>query len=142
MSDFEVGQRVWTVAYGWGSVVYGDEEPSIDFPICVEFEDSKRQEWYTTDGKYYEDENRTLFFQSLAIPNEALIAPKMEVVLNQGDIVLFQNGDLGYVEKYSGNKTNVFQYHSRVPRSLDEAFDTKTGYKNLIKKVVGNINAG
>ena len=140
MSDFKVGQRVWSMARGWGKVVRVD---SGEFPIIVNFNcDKITDEYYfTNDGRYTSKENRTLFFKEIPIPADALISPVDEIILNPGDIVLFKAGGFGYIEKYSGPEEKTFAYHTEVPQSLDEAFDYGTAMKKHIKMIVGNINA-
>ena len=56
---FKVGQEVWCLLYGKGKVVKVYD--TDDYPIKVEFDNADSQ-YYTRDGTYYVDCNRTLFF--------------------------------------------------------------------------------
>lgn len=66
--EVKIGDRVWDIVNGWGTVTELDENNS-DYPICVKWECSRwvgRYEWFTKDGKPYVDmENPTLFWQPL-----------------------------------------------------------------------------
>lgn len=138
MSKFKKGQRVWSFKNGWG--VVNDDEHCDEYPFYVEFDDGSGVS-YTPSGKEFEGENRTLFFKEIPIPEDALVPPVEEIILNTGDIVQFMNGVLGYVETYSGPEQKVFFYHTKVPQSLDEAFGPTSVQKSFVKKVIGNINA-
>lgn len=56
---FKVGQEVWCLLYGKGKVVKVYD--TDDYPIKVEFDNADSQ-YYTRNGKYHVDCNRTLFF--------------------------------------------------------------------------------
>ena len=56
---FKVGQEVWCLIYGNGKVVAVDQDDI--YPVTVEFDNADSQ-YYTRDGTYYVDCNRTLFF--------------------------------------------------------------------------------
>lgn len=56
---FKVGQEVWCLLYGKGKVVKVYD--TDDYPIKVEFDNADCQ-YYTRNGKYHVDCNRTLFF--------------------------------------------------------------------------------
>lgn len=56
---FKVGQEVWCLIYGKGKVVMV-VQPAV-YTIKVEFDNVDCQ-YYTSDGKFCVDGNRTLFF--------------------------------------------------------------------------------
>lgn len=60
---FRVGDTVWCVVNGKGVVVetYPNHDYEDTYPIGVSFDDSQPL-WYTADGKYSYEGNRTLFF--------------------------------------------------------------------------------
>lgn len=68
--EIRVGDKVWDILRGWGTVTELDENNS-DYSICVKWECSRwvgRYEWFTKDGKIYpEDENPLLFWQPVEI---------------------------------------------------------------------------
>ena len=58
--DFRVGDVVWCLLYGKGEVTY-IQYPATTYPVEVCFENGETF-WYTQDGRYSEEFNRTLFF--------------------------------------------------------------------------------
>lgn len=135
---FKVGQKVWAFTYGWGEVENISPENCPDYPICVKFNDETY--CFTTDGRYTTDENRTVFFKEIPIPDDALIPPVEELVLRRGDVILFNTGEFGYVSHYSGPDDSCFTFHGSVPQGLDDAYSQSVAYKAAIKKVVGRID--
>lgn len=141
MSDFKIGQRVWDIRYGWGEVVE-DQDGIFDnnlYIVCVKFEKRGQTEGYTKDGRHYEDENRSLFFKEIVIPEDAVIPPTEEIILQKGDVILTVFGDILYVDGYSGSGDKGFQYRRTVPRTLDDAYSIYFGLKENIEKVIGNV---
>lgn len=138
MSDFKLGQKVWNMQHGWG--VVKDTNLSADYPICVEYNTGDCVS-YTEYGVEFENENRTLFFKEIPIPEDALIPPVEEVELSVGDIVALTDGRIVYVEGYSDKTRKVFFCHSKIPRNLEDAFGPTSVQKSLIRKVMGNLNA-
>ncbi len=140
-SVFKVGQKVWSVHTGWGKIteIQDDEYPilveSVDADGCRDFS------YFTASGRYLIGAPRSLFFKEVIPPEDALIPPIEYVELNAGDIIVFKSGSIAYVEAHSDTLNDKFQYHAKVPKNLDEAFNSLTSYKDLIDKVVGNINA-
>lgn len=70
--EFEVGDRVWDIKYGWGEVVSIDEYNL--FSVKVVFE--RLTKLYSKNGKDTIDKNRTLFFEEIKIPESATKRPR------------------------------------------------------------------
>jgi hypothetical protein len=138
MSDFKVGQRVWSFLQDWGTV---DElrDDLGEYYVGVKF-DNGEYLFYTPDGRWSPEEKRSLFFREITVPSNALVPPVEYLSLKKGDIVLFTDGDFGYVENNSTANEHLFSYHFKVPQKLDDAFSAHTAQKTYIKKVIGNIN--
>jgi hypothetical protein len=137
MSDFKVGQRVWSFLQDWGTV---DElrDDLGEYYVGVKF-DNGEYLFYTPDGRWSSEEKRSLFFREITVPSNALVPPVEYLSLKKGDVVYFKDGDFGYVESTSGSNEPAFTYHGAVPQKLDDAFSVMTTHKSSIKKVVGNI---
>lgn len=85
---FKVGQTVWCLLYGKGVVISVKNEPEVAFPVAVEFDKELRKcESYTSDGRYYTDSDRVLFFSKPKI--EAETKPPFEPALLDKNVVLF-----------------------------------------------------
>lgn len=70
---FQVGDKVWSLEYGFGNVIC--VENCVEYPIFVSYKDDVVT--YTEDGRAFNTSlNRSLFFQELEIPKEALVRPK------------------------------------------------------------------
>lgn len=80
--NFKVGQTVWCLIYGEGKVVQIKSRGA--YHITVEFNNVDEQ-YYTHEGKYHVDGNRTLFFSEPKI--EAQEFPSKYT----GKTVLFRN---------------------------------------------------
>lgn len=66
---FETGDRVWAFNNGWGNVVKITDDR---YPVRVHFENGYTTT-YKEDGRLYEeDENTSLFFEEIHIPETAL----------------------------------------------------------------------
>jgi len=139
MSDFKVGQRVWSFIQGWGTVTNTEIDETTYYPILVQYDDGD-QDTFTKEGERALSERRTLFFKEIPIPADALVPPVDEIILNVGDIILFNNGQLRYVAGYSGPEKDTVACHDSVPQDLDSAFNYVISNKKYIKKVIGNIN--
>ena len=60
LEGIEIGDRVWGVLYGYGTVIGIDNS---EFPISVDFDDEYNNE-FTLEGKEYsEDKEPSLFFE-------------------------------------------------------------------------------
>lgn len=102
---FEVGLKVWSLAFGWGKVTYFDE--NVDFPVKVEYLNGETAH-YSVDGREYKGENRTLFFDEIPIPESALKKPLRtaeEMLENCEEIKYKFNEDNFYI--YVDDKKNV-----------------------------------
>lgn len=69
---FRVGDKVWSLSYGWGEVV--DIEINDHYPIVVQF--GNNEATYTEDGKQFSAFNVDLFFSEIPIPPSALERPR------------------------------------------------------------------
>ncbi|MGL5711723.1 MAG: hypothetical protein ACRCX2_01780, partial [Paraclostridium sp.] len=69
---FKVGDRVWCVDFGWGTVV---AIKSLSYPVNVEFDDGQHQS-FVEDGRHYQSGLRALFFEEIDIPKSALKRPR------------------------------------------------------------------
>lgn len=69
---FRVGQRVWTLAYDWGTVTEVIPGEDCIYPVEVCFDKLKYIISFTTNGEESEGENRTLFFEEVTVPSECL----------------------------------------------------------------------
>ncbi len=71
-SNAKVGDRVWSVANGWGTIIRIDLNR---FPIVVDFTNSVRS-CYTKEGIFTpNDAIPSLFWNEFEIPEEAYIRP-------------------------------------------------------------------
>ena len=79
-SNAKVGDKVWDIRIGWGTIIDNHSKGNKDYPICVQFEATGANEYYTACGKYYsEDINPSLFWDEIKfdVPKKPL--PKLEV---------------------------------------------------------------
>lgn len=60
----DVGRRVWSFTLGWGIII---EVKSLDleYPIKIHFDLGRIVHLYTEDGKHYEGERQTLFWDEI-----------------------------------------------------------------------------
>lgn len=140
MTDFKVGQRVWSFNRGWGVVT--EVQDCDEYPVLVVYGAPEDEDecWYTANGADYKGSPRSIFFKEIPIPDDALIPPVEELVLRRGDVILFDTGEFGYVSHYSGPDDSCFTFHGSVPQGLDDAYSQSVAYKSAIKKVVGSID--
>lgn len=92
-SNFKVGQTVYCAMFGEGKVVEIHTPESTDdiFTVGVKFKNMNSARWYTNEGKYYEEVNRTLFFTKPEV--QGATEPVFEPQLKEGDkIVTLYNG--------------------------------------------------
>ena len=66
---FKVNQKVWCAIYGAGVVKRIRQEEEVDYPVVVGFNrnDDESVVTYTSDGKYHEAGNVTLFTYPIEI---------------------------------------------------------------------------
>ena len=78
----KVGDRVWDFKYGWGRILYIDED-ALAKSLKVTFDRWDRDEfiWYTLDGKADRDFNQTLFWDKVEF--EIPKPPKIELGENK-----------------------------------------------------------
>lgn len=89
-SNFEVGDKVWTIDNGWGEVI--EMKDGIAYPVSVEFEKSKVS--YTKDGREFESKNVVLFFEEIPIPESALVRPKWRAEMHEPYYFINSRGDV------------------------------------------------
>ena len=78
---FKVGQKVWCVACGEGTVTDARAKGSFTYPVSVRFTNGDTES-YTVDGKLYARGNRALFFSKPEV--DALETPPFEPTLVSG----------------------------------------------------------
>ena len=137
---FKVGDKVYSVTYGWGEVE-DITEPNREYPILVVFsggDDSYTT--YTSDGREYIDLNRDLFFTEISIPQEALVRPAnyktAEIIMtstitSDNEVESFlprkfggfdEDGDVTYLSVYDSNIRLKAKTHMSL-REFDEKFN-------------------
>lgn len=82
---WEVGQEVWCVACGRGTITRITTEEDTDYPIVVDFTNGDR-DYYTIGGKLHTDGGRTLFFSEPKV--EAELYPPFVLTFNREDIAV------------------------------------------------------
>ncbi|MGL5014450.1 MAG: hypothetical protein ACRC6V_09210 [Bacteroidales bacterium] len=87
---FKVGDKVWSISYGWGEIVGIDHNSS--YMLKVQFDDEYIT--YTDDGKQYYGNNRDLFFKEIPIPMEALERPRWRAEKYDSYFVVTRNGGI------------------------------------------------
>lgn len=89
---FKVGDRVWCIKYGWGTVV--EVERGCVYPVCVKFDNGARDAFTNEGLSDYEYGYRVLFFEEIIIPNSALERPRKtaEEMLSECQEVEFKSG--------------------------------------------------
>jgi hypothetical protein len=120
MSDnaFQKGDRVWSMACGWGSVISIGRPPDT-YRLQVRFDQSSDDDdlcaYYTTDGRLQRHEARTLFFAEIPIPPEALVRP---VKFERGEVVQWrENGGFqcfGFYIRPDGNRHRIVDAFGQV----------------------------
>lgn len=88
---FEVENTVYCVMFGKGVVDNIDEEEY--YPVTVTFENG-REESYTSNGEYYANSNRTLFFEEIPIPESAYVKPKWRAEKGNKYFLINSIGDI------------------------------------------------
>ena len=60
--EFKVGDRVWALLFGWGTVKEIDSGILEYYPVCVEFDSVENKAFFTRGGFYrVSDKNPSLF---------------------------------------------------------------------------------
>lgn len=116
--DWEIGQEVFCLIFGKGKVDYIGK----DKDISVAFEKDAGIRWYTSDGKYFEDANRTLFFSEPKIEAEKF-PPKKPFV------PVFKQGETVVAKKKDGKNTVVFYVDKETEISVES---TGCGYPKTL----------
>lgn len=121
---FQEGDRVWSRAYGWGTVTEIGR-PTDTYPIRVRFDQCHVEDswmWYTMDGCFekhqartLKHQARTLFFAEIPIPPEALVRP---VKFERGEVVQWrENGGFqcfGFYIRPDGNRHRIVDAFGQV----------------------------
>ena len=112
---FKVGQEVWCLLYGKGEVVKVYD--TDDYPIKVEFDNADSQ-YYTRNGTYHVDCNRTLFFSEPKI--EAQEFPFKYV----GEAVFLVHIEYGNPEgPFKITKEDAYYIYAQTIRFCKEDYD-------------------
>ena len=76
-SNAKVGDKVWSITYGWGEIIKGG--CCTSYPLSVKFINDYVR--YTFSGKQYQSQNQSLFWNEFEIPESAYKKPlpKLEV---------------------------------------------------------------
>jgi len=110
-ADAKVGDRVWSIEFGWGRVINTNFDHS--FPILVEFEEKKFSVSYTPFGQRFLETKQTLFWDEIKF--EIPAKPKKKVrkeffmnIYNPSD-EYYYNGGLfnSYNEANKGASENL-----------------------------------
>ena len=90
MSLFKKGDPVWCAIFGHGVVAVSSVAKAEEYPTMVVFPGGVKQR-YTVDGKFYSDENRTLFFEEVIPHKEALERPHEKYSPVEGESIAVSN---------------------------------------------------
>lgn len=95
---FQVGDKVYSINFGWGTVEEIGIEYSSDYKVIVRFIKNGTVRAFTLNGKLFKDGNRDLFFEEINIPKSALERPLKSAMemLKECDEVKFDPG----IKKY------------------------------------------
>lgn len=92
-SNAKVGDKVWSVSYGWGEIDYIDKEGGT-CPLSVEFD--REDITYTLSGKEQDYENQSLFWNEFEIPESAYKKPLPKLEVDAKVLVWWDGDDLKY----------------------------------------------
>ena len=87
--EFQIGDVVWDLVYGKGCVAYISNYSTI-YPVEVDFE-TRGSIWYTKDGKYNTDLNRTLFFSEPKI-EASVTRPFVPTLVGKRVVIQYYDG--------------------------------------------------
>ena len=115
LEGIEVGDRVWCVLYGYGTVV-GIEKSDYSYPIRVDF-DGRDSSDFTLEGREYSDEEEpSLFFERPKFYKNKEYPKKPRWRANTGESYFFINvtgkfcGDKDYRESIDNELFSVGNY--------------------------------
>jgi len=102
--NFKVGDRVFSIHYGWGEVIkkiYNDDEH--DFDVAFKTKGKLAQVAYTKDGREYDFEQPTLSFTEYTL--QGFTQERPIVLPEVGELCLFRRCDtdkwfVGNFKKY------------------------------------------
>lgn len=90
---FKVGQTVWCLLYGEGVVISVKDESEVAFPVAVKFDKELRKcASYTSDGRYYTDSERVLFFSEPKIEAETE-PPFKPTLIGKSVLLVYKSSD-------------------------------------------------
>lgn len=119
---FQLKDRVWSFDYGWGIVI--NLKHSNNYPICVKFKYYSTS--YTKEGKLRTaDLNRSLFFQEIEIPKEALIRPRWRAKEDEGYLHIDTQGDIKHISECGYISDNGRWEKGNYFRTIKEAKSSK-----------------
>lgn len=137
---FEVGDKVWSVSYGWGVVVEISVEKNNVCPVCVEFENFTTS--FTLEGKSFIHGFRDLFFEEIPIPNLALERPRKtaEQMLKECKEVEFKIGEDNFYICYSHARKAFYTSSSIFIECLGIKYISKEDADKIIRECKENNN--
>jgi len=122
-SNARVGDKVWSVRYGWGKIVKIDKVSS--YMLKVQFENEKRGA-YQYDGKlHFEDVNPDLFWQEFEIPEKAFERPLPDLEVDT-KVLVWQEG--GNFEDHEKRYFSHFTKDGKIACFDDGATSWSAGY--------------
>lgn len=133
---FENGQMVYYQPIGWGKIDTPPEWENTN--IRVDFGEAG-WEFFTKDGRLSAEYPRSIFFQEIPIPEEALQPPAKYVVLKRGDVILSDEKIFIVRTDSPEEKSWVDVQDQEHFFSLDGAYSFNLLTKNDIEKILGNI---
>lgn len=128
---FKVGDVVWCILHGKGEVTFVSEEDY--YPVQIKFINGDHV-WYTTDGRYSEEFQRTVFFSEPKI--EALTTrPFTPTLVGKKIVVTVYNGSSFVGEVVDEDKDLIlFQCDEYIKKKLiKELYILRENVVNSIK---------
>ena len=86
-AGYKVGDRVFSVAHGWGKIAYLNCHPDCVYPLEVIFEQAPDDSFTTTGLRDATDKMPALFPNEFAIPDSAYQRPRPDLKIDNRVIV-------------------------------------------------------